>query len=41
VIVATTGLILLQVEDAINKILAAVSDVVNTALGFPLIAAGA
>lgn len=41
VIVATTGLILLQVEDAINKILSAVSDVVNTAIGFPLIAVGA
>jgi len=38
IIVATTGLLLLQVENALNKILGAVADVVNTALGFPLIA---
>jgi hypothetical protein len=38
VIVATTGLVLLQVEQALNKILSAVADVVNTAIGFPLIA---
>ncbi|MEM7020981.1 MAG: hypothetical protein AAF637_00170 [Pseudomonadota bacterium] len=40
VIVATTGLILLQVEDALNKILGAIGDVVNAAIGFPLIATG-
>ena len=38
VIVATTGLLLLQVEQALNKILGAIADVVNTAIGFPLIA---
>ena len=38
VIVATTGLVLLQVEKALNKILRAIADVVNTAIGFPLIA---
>jgi hypothetical protein len=38
VIVATTGLMLLQVERAINKILSAIADVVNKAVGFPLIA---
>ena len=38
VIVATTGLLLLQVEQALNKILSAIADVVNKAIGFPLIA---
>lgn len=38
VIVATTGLVLLQVERALNVILSAVAKVVNTAIGFPLIA---
>jgi hypothetical protein len=38
VIVATTGLLLLQVESALNKILSAIADVVNKAIGFPLIA---
>lgn len=38
IIVATTGLVLLQVENAINAILAAIADVVNKAVGFPLIA---
>jgi hypothetical protein len=38
VIVATTGLMLLQVEQALNKCLSAIADVVNKALGFPLIA---
>jgi hypothetical protein len=38
VIVATTGLLLLQVEQALNKILGAIADVVNKAIGFPLIA---
>jgi hypothetical protein len=38
VIVATTGLLLLQVEQALNKILSAIASMVNTALGFPLIA---
>jgi GTP:adenosylcobinamide-phosphate guanylyltransferase len=38
VIVATTGLVLLHVENALNKILSAIADVVNTAIGFPLIA---
>jgi hypothetical protein len=38
VIVATTGLILLQVERALNAIMSAISDVVNSAIGFPLIA---
>lgn len=38
IIVATTGLLLLQVEKALNAILGAIADVVNTALGFPLIA---
>src|SRR5918996_4901939 len=38
VIVATTGLLLLRVEEALNKILRAIADVVNTAIGFPLIA---
>lgn len=38
VIVATTGLVLLQVEQALNKILGAIADVVNKAIGFPLIA---
>jgi hypothetical protein len=38
VIVATTGLVLLQVERAMNKILGAIADVVNKAIGFPLIA---
>jgi hypothetical protein len=38
VIVATTGLVLLQVERALNEILSAVAGVVNTAIGFPLIA---
>ena len=38
VIVATTGLLLLQVEQAFNKILTAIADLVNTAVGFPLIA---
>jgi hypothetical protein len=38
VIVATTGLLLLQVEHALNKILSAIADVVNKAIGFPLIA---
>jgi hypothetical protein len=36
--VATTGLLLLQVEQALNKILSAIADLVNTAVGFPLIA---
>ena len=39
VIVATTGLLLLQVEQAIDKCLDAIAGVVNKALGFPLIAA--
>jgi hypothetical protein len=39
VIVATTGLLLLQVEQAIDKCLDASAGVVNKALGFPLIAA--
>lgn len=38
VIVATTGLLLLQVEAALNKCLGAIANVVNKALGFPLIA---
>jgi hypothetical protein len=38
VIVATTGLLLLQVEQALNQILGAIANVVNKALGFPLIA---
>ena len=38
VIVATTGLLLLQVEQALNKILSAIAGVVNSAIGFPLIA---
>jgi hypothetical protein len=38
VIVATTGLLLLQVEQALDKILSAIADVVNKAIGFPLIA---
>jgi hypothetical protein len=38
VIVATTGLLLLRVEQALNKILSAIADLVNTAVGFPLIA---
>ena len=38
VIVATTGLLLLQVEQGLNKILTAIADLVNTAVGFPLIA---
>lgn len=38
VLVATTGLLLLQIEKALNQILKAVADVVNTAIGFPLIA---
>lgn len=38
VIVATTGLVLLQVERALNQILSAIADVVNKAIGFPLIA---
>ena len=38
VIVATTGLLLLQVEQALNKILSAIADIVNKAVGFPLIA---
>lgn len=38
IIVATTGLLLLQVEDALNAILGAIADVVNKAVGFPLIA---
>ena len=38
VIVATTGLLLLQVEQALNKILTAIADLVNRAVGFPLIA---
>jgi hypothetical protein len=38
VIVATTGLLLLHVEQAINTCLRAIGDVVNKALGFPLIA---
>ena len=38
IIVATTGLVLLQGENAINAILRAVADVVNKAVGFPLIA---
>jgi hypothetical protein len=40
VIVATTGLLLLQVEQALNKILGAIADVVNKAIGFPLLAYG-
>ena len=40
IIVATTGLLLLQVEKALNAILGAVADVVNKAVGFPLIALG-
>ena len=40
VIVATTGLLLLQVEQALNKILGAIADVVNKAIGFPLIVCG-
>jgi hypothetical protein len=38
VIVATTGLLLLHVEQAINTCLSAIADVVNKAVGFPLIA---
>jgi hypothetical protein len=38
VIVATTGLLLLQVERALNQILSAIADLVNKAMGFPLIA---
>jgi hypothetical protein len=38
VIVATTGLLLLRVEQALNEILSAIADLVNTAVGFPLIA---
>ena len=38
VIVSTTGLILLQVEKALNEALAAVAVVVNKAVGFPLVA---
>ena len=38
VITATTGLVLLKVERALNKILSAIAKVVNTAIGFPLIA---
>lgn len=38
IIVATTGLLLLHVEDALNAILGAVADTVNKAVGFPLIA---
>ena len=38
VIVATTGLLLLHVEQAINTCLSAIADVVNKAIGFPLIA---
>jgi hypothetical protein len=38
VIVATTGLLLLQVERALNQILSAIADLVNKAIGFPLIA---
>ena len=38
IIVATTGLLLLQVENAINTVLGAIADVVNKAVGFPLIA---
>lgn len=38
IIVATTGLLLLQVEKALNAVLAAIGDVVNKAVGFPLIA---
>ena len=38
VIVATTGLLLLQVEQALDTILSAIADVVNKAIGFPLIA---
>jgi hypothetical protein len=40
VIVATTGLLLLQVEQALNKIMGAIADVVNKAIGFPLIVCG-
>ncbi len=38
IIVSTTGLILLQVEKALNEALAAVAMVVNKAVGFPLVA---
>jgi hypothetical protein len=38
VIVATTGLLLLHVEQALNQILSAIAGVVNKAIGFPLIA---
>lgn len=38
IIVATTGLLLLEVERAFNAILGAVADVVNKVVGFPLIA---
>lgn len=38
IIIATTGLLLLQVEKALNEILGAVADVVDKAVGFPLIA---
>jgi len=38
VIVATTGLLLLHVEQALNQILSAIAGVVNKALGFPLLA---
>jgi hypothetical protein len=38
VIVATTGLLLLHVEQAINTCLSAIADLVNKAVGFPLIA---
>lgn len=37
IIVATTGLVLLQVERALNAVLAAIADVVNKAVGFSLI----
>ena len=34
----TTGLLLLEVEDALNAILGAIADVVNKVVGFPLLA---
>ncbi len=37
VIVAMTSLVMLEVQNAINAILQAVKDVVNTAVGIPLI----
>lgn len=37
VIVAMTSLVMLEVQNAINSILQAVKDVVNTAVGIPLI----